>query len=91
VEIGLWEAPLALRNDDRLLICSDGLHDLVNEAEILAMVMSQDNGSSARKLIDLAKERGGYDNVTVALIHVHRNKVVADGEAKATREIQVQP
>jgi serine/threonine protein phosphatase PrpC len=91
VEVGFWEAPLSLRNEDRLLICSDGLHDLVTDAEILSTVMTEQEGSAAAKLIAIAKERGGYDNVTVALIHVHGNKAVPDSNVKATREIQVQP
>lgn len=57
-----------LRNGDRLLLCSDGLHDLVDDAsitEILAKHLSSKDACSA--LIDRALSAGGKDNVTVVL------------------------
>lgn len=51
---------------DRLLLCSDGLTDLVEDAEILA-ALSADNGSeeALNGLVDLANARGGHDNITI--------------------------
>jgi serine/threonine protein phosphatase PrpC len=89
VEVSTWDAPLELRGDDRFLLCSDGLHDLVEDSEILATVLSQDNDSSPLNLIQMAKNRGGYDNVTVALIHVHSGNGLPAADAKATREIRI--
>ncbi|MDE3102725.1 MAG: serine/threonine-protein phosphatase [Chloroflexota bacterium] len=54
---------------DVFLLCSDGLHDFVEEAEI-AKAISGDLERSAHRLIDLANAAGGADNITVALCEV---------------------
>jgi serine/threonine protein phosphatase PrpC len=57
--------------NDILLLCSDGLTDLVWNDEILEVVRSKPNLKEAtRALIDLANQRGGHDNITVVLIGV---------------------
>lgn len=55
---------------DRLLLCSDGLSNLVERETILGTLTAQDLDleQAADRLIALALEGGGYDNVTVALI-----------------------
>jgi protein phosphatase len=51
---------------DVLLLCSDGLTRMVTEPEIAGSLQAETNPTSAaRKLIELANERGGIDNVTV--------------------------
>lgn len=51
-----------------LLLCSDGLYDLLNDEEIKSILLSGDNlNTIAETLISTAKERGGYDNITVLL------------------------
>jgi PPM family protein phosphatase len=56
---------------DILLLCSDGLTDLVWNDEILEVVRSKPNLKEAsRALIELANSRGGHDNTTVILISV---------------------
>jgi protein phosphatase len=62
---------MALEPDDMLLLCSDGLTDLVWNDEILEMVRSKSNPKDAvRELIELANSRGGHDNITIVLISV---------------------
>jgi hypothetical protein len=57
--------------NDVLLLCSDGLTDLVWNDEILEMVRTKSTlKEAARGLVDLANERGGHDNITVVLISV---------------------
>lgn len=59
---------LNLRDGDQILLCTDGLSDLVDDATILAVLRATDSAPSAcQALIDQALERGGKDNVTVAL------------------------
>ena len=60
-----------LQPNDVVLLCSDGLTDLVWNDEILEVVRSKQNLKEAsRALVDLANERGGHDNTTVVLIGV---------------------
>ncbi len=54
---------------DVFLLCTDGLHDFVEEAEIKKAI-SDDLNRSAHRLVDLANAAGGLDNVTVALCRV---------------------
>jgi PPM family protein phosphatase len=57
--------------NDIILLCSDGLTDLLWNDEILEIVRSKPGLREAtRALIDLANERGGHDNITVVLIGV---------------------
>ena len=55
-----------LEPGDVVLLCTDGLHSVARDAEIGAAI-GPDLARSARALIDLANERGGHDNVSVAL------------------------
>jgi serine/threonine protein phosphatase PrpC len=55
-----------LENKDQLLLCTDGLTDLVDDTEIESILTEEDSAQSAcRKLVDLALRNGGRDNVTV--------------------------
>jgi serine/threonine protein phosphatase PrpC len=65
VEIGL--ARLQMRNGDVFLLCSDGLWEKVAEEELLAVVSSESLEGACARLIALANERGGEDNITVVL------------------------
>ena len=53
---------------ERVLMCSDGLSDLVRADEIEAIMATPDLDECANFLLKAALDRGGRDNVTVALI-----------------------
>lgn len=56
---------------DILLLCSDGLHDMVRDEQICGIVVSQDGiQAKAAQLVEAARSAGGYDNITVALCEV---------------------
>ncbi len=61
------DTPLELEGGDVLVLCSDGLHDLVDDPEIAAMTCGRDAEDIATRLVALANERGGHDNVTVSV------------------------
>jgi PPM family protein phosphatase len=64
-----------LKTGDVLLMCSDGLTDLVWDDEILRLVTTRNAlKSAAQDLVEQANERGGYDNITVVLIGVPKDK-----------------
>jgi protein phosphatase len=57
--------------EDVLLLCSDGLTDLVWNDEILEIIRTRPTLKEAsRALVDLANSRGGHDNITVVLVSV---------------------
>ncbi|HKI53616.1 MAG TPA: protein phosphatase 2C domain-containing protein [Anaerolineales bacterium] len=70
---------MELQPNDVLLLCSDGLTDLVWNDEILEVVRTKSSLKEAsRALVDLANERGGHDNITVVLIGVPEDYIPKD-------------
>ena len=59
---------------DRLLLCSDGLTEHVTDAEILAAMEAEDPESSVQRLVNLANDRGGTDNITVLVVRALRER-----------------
>lgn len=68
VDVDVRPQPLHLVAGDALVLCSDGLSDLVESPEILQIVGSAPAAQAAGQLVDLANARGGHDNVTVAIV-----------------------
>lgn len=70
----LIEPSIAILNHkagDKFLICSDGLTDMVNEADIAAIInTSADIDIAATLLLNEALNRGGHDNTTIILCEV---------------------
>jgi protein phosphatase len=70
--LGLGDAGAAevhehpLEPGDLVLLCSDGLHGLVDD-DAIAKTLDADLEGSAKKLVALANKRGGTDNITVAV------------------------
>jgi protein phosphatase len=60
---------LQLEDGDILIMCSDGLHGKVTDKEISLLVKDHELGA-VPKLVALANERGGDDNITVVLVRV---------------------
>lgn len=62
----------SLRPGDRILLCSDGLNSMLGEEQILETVREAGSNlnEACRRLIDLANQGGGEDNVTVLLLGV---------------------
>jgi PPM family protein phosphatase len=90
VEVLVLE-PFAVREGDRYLLCSDGLHDLVLEDEIASVLSeSEDTHAAGERLITMAKERGGHDNITVGIIAIMPEGTAAAeaGRMRATRELE---
>lgn len=54
-------------NNDKLLICTDGLNGYVSDADILNVV-NEYGDSSTEKLVETANNAGGRDNVTVVIV-----------------------
>ena len=73
--IGVKEFVLAdffevkLEKEDKILLCTDGLTNMLNDDEIHRIVQSnEDVETAAKALIAAANEKGGRDNIAVVLI-----------------------
>src|SRR3954465_12735392 len=61
---------LTLQRDDVLLLCTDGLYNMVPQETLQELLNSNSSAELAcRKLVDLANENGGKDNITVIVSH----------------------
>ena len=59
-----------LMQGDVLVVCSDGLYNVLGDPEIAKIVALRDAASAARALIEAANARGTPDNVTAAVLRV---------------------
>jgi protein phosphatase len=77
VDADLVEEPA--QEGDILLLCSDGLSDLLDDEEILADVQhhAADLGGACQALVDRANSKGGDDNITVVTVQAQADHSVA--------------
>ena len=91
-DVGVEMAHLQLRKGDRILLCSDGLHDyFVAEQEIADKLSEADPGKALGEMVELAKERGGHDNITGVVIDVVEVGDGAEAVPGAIEMDQTQP
>lgn len=69
-EVKVDVAEYKVEKDDIYLLCSDGLNDMVKDKDIFSTLVKtrDDLERGAKVLIELAKENGGKDNVSVILV-----------------------
>jgi putative nucleotidyltransferase with HDIG domain len=65
IEVEASPEPITLRDGDAVFLCSDGLWEVVSEEEIREIVFSSSPAAACQTLVDLARSRGGPDNITV--------------------------
>ncbi|MEG1757641.1 MAG: serine/threonine-protein phosphatase, partial [Oscillospiraceae bacterium] len=53
---------------DSLLICTDGLSNMITDEDIMQVVQECDFYKTADILVKMAREAGGYDNITAVLL-----------------------
>jgi serine/threonine protein phosphatase PrpC len=70
-DVGVEMAHVTLKRGDRLLLCSDGLHDYFPSDEEIATRLSEEKpGDALKEMVELAKTRGGHDNITGVAVQV---------------------
>lgn len=85
IEVDLFA--VRLQEKDTLLICSDGLSNVVKDEEIASTLKSNTVQGAARVLVGRALEGGGPDNITVVLLRVSKTPPRArldEGAVKVT-------
>lgn len=69
VEVDLYQRPIKI--GDWLLLCSDGLTGHLSDEELHSTVINTpDPQLAARRLVNMANQRGGEDNITVVLVNL---------------------
>ncbi len=62
-----------------ILLCSDGLYGLVSDEEMAAVVTNMGVAEAAKRLIEIARARGGFDNITALIVPVKGRLVEKHG------------
>ncbi len=76
VDIDCFE--MEVQSEDKILICSDGLSNMLDDQHIYQVVKGNHSiDKAARELIKEANMQGGLDNISVILIHVDEKGVSA--------------
>lgn len=91
VEVALSIAEV--RQGDRLLLCSDGLHGVLEDADIAAVLAAAgDVGAAADALIERARAAGAPDNVSVVLAEFSGDDLAPPlGDVDQPRFIELDP
>lgn len=69
-EQSLSNQGLELMPGDQVILCSDGLTDLVSGQEIQPIVRGQEQETALQALTSLANQRGGHDNITIIALQM---------------------
>lgn len=64
------EHPFPLEEGDILLLCTDGLWGVVGDPELARVVQANPPADACHKLVAMALERGGPDNITVLVLRI---------------------
>jgi len=92
VEADVRPQPLHHVTGDAFVLCSDGLSDMVEDAEILDAVGSAPPAQATGKLVDMANARGGHDNITVVVLRARTSAIgPSAGVAPTIAQTQVTP
>jgi len=81
--------PIALQAGDRLVLCSDGLTDMVRENDVQAVLAREPEAQrAADALVEAANAAGGVDNTTAIVIDVlEAESTEADGDGDADETV----
>ncbi len=78
-EVDLAELPV--QPGDRYLLCSDGLHGLIDDPTLAAVLLQESSPQAAvERLVGMANGAGGYDNITAVLL-----EIAPSGDAETVR------
>lgn len=89
VNVSAWPRPMIVRPGDRFLLCSDGLYDLVEDNELRDAMVVHDPQGACDALVELARARGGHDNISVAVMSLPAEQ--SSRPVGETRTIEINP
>jgi protein phosphatase len=80
----------ALSHGDVVMLCSDGLTDVVGDDEIQQVISGNSPQAAAEKLVNLANGKGGPDNITVLVIRAYDPAKQQKGGVRGNSESTLQ-
>jgi serine/threonine protein phosphatase PrpC len=85
----VWERGIGAIEGDRLILCSDGLWNMVGDAAIAEIAARSAPQEACQQLVDSALAAGGYDNVSVGIVVVNALSGHEAAPQGATRPIKI--
>jgi len=74
---------------DRLLLCSDGLSGMLDDARIAEVLGGyRDPAAAAQALIEAANEAGGHDNISVVIVDIDATSAAVSGPRESDRHVR---
>lgn len=89
VQVTGWPQGFAVHPGDTFLLCSDGLYDLVGDEVLLATARDVHPQVACDRLVTLARDAGGHDNISVAILAMTAASEAAPTGAKETRAVEI--
>jgi protein phosphatase len=86
LEVSSWDNAVRVQVGDRFILCSDGLYDVVTDDEIQEIASAFEPHVANEKLIKLARQRGGPDNISVGLLSLEPSGVETAASLRATAD-----
>jgi protein phosphatase len=69
--LDLYQQQLLLQSGDRLLLCTDGLNNMLSDSEIRRILIQSDPpGETCEQLVRQANNQGGHDNISVIVVDI---------------------
>ena len=79
----------SIQNRDCLLLCTDGLHGVLSEAELIKLLKISPAQTAAETLVQKAIKAGTADNVTAVVVQLGTERDVVAGTAVAERRVPI--
>ena len=83
------EGPIALAHGDRFLLCSDGVHDVVGDAELQQLLAAGSPKDAMRAIFDAALRHGANDNLSIGVLQVLRPADPTRGARRTRHDVEV--
>lgn len=87
IDVYRLDRALAIQEEDRFLLCSDGLVDVMDNQSLLKIAIQAPPFEACQRLIEQALEAGGPDNITVGIFHIIQATRNENRWLPVTREI----
>ena len=87
LRVDTGKSKFEFENNDRLLLCSDGLYDYLNDNELKEILYNNGLKPAADMMVQQAKARGGHDNITVVL--AEKTGAETETDLKLTRDVDL--
>lgn len=89
----IWDSS-DVPSTDFLVLCTDGLYSLVSDGDIANIVTQNTPQRACVKMVEMAKARGGYDNITIAIVplrgQLRKEPPVGYDGSWTSRQVQIQ-